>query len=73
MSKTTLLQKAKSEPGRTFHAPEPTEEEIELAYAWAREEVTASQCAVALGYNRNQTYRIYPRFALAFKKSLQKK
>jgi len=67
----TLLKKAKASPGRTHHAPEPTKEEIELAFAWASDEVTASQCAVAMGYKRNQTYRIYPRFALAFKKHYQ--
>lgn len=68
----TLLQKARATTGRTHRWPEPTEQEIELAFAWASDEVTASQCAVALGYQRNQTYRIYPRFALAFKKHYQR-
>jgi len=47
----SLIEKAKSFEKRKKSEP-CSDEVVDLALAWVRDEVTASQCALALGHDR---------------------
>jgi len=53
----TLLQKAKKTATKTYRKSNFSNEHIELAIAWAKDEVTFSQCKVVLNCKGgNDTY-----------------
>jgi hypothetical protein len=65
----TLLAKAKAySPTRRYYKGEPSSEEIELALAWANDEITLSQVSYALTGKPKGT-AVYTRLALALKKA----
>ena len=67
----TLLQKAKAVTTRTAMR-RVTEEEIELAVAWAKGEISYSQAMVALNGNDKSQVPIYSRLAIALRDYIQK-
>lgn len=65
---TTLLEKAKQIPvEHNYRRPVVTEEEVELAKAWAKGEVTYNQFAIALGLNPRISATIYCRAVNIYK------
>lgn len=63
----TLLEKAKSVTNiRKNHI---TEEEVELALAWMRDEISMTQATVAIGQDKRQGAMIYSKFCLALREA----
>ena len=66
----TLLEQAiKSSQVNTGRVPKITLEEINLAIAWARGDVTIIQCQRVMKCSRGN---VYPRFALFLREAIQK-
>lgn len=68
----SLLEKAKKVKAKRSKPREITKEHVELALAWAREEITHTQVARALG--GDETYRglaIYVTLARSLKKYIR--
>jgi len=66
----TLLEQAKASSNvSTGRVPKITLEEINLAIAWANDEVTIIQCQRAMKCSRGN---VYPRFALFLRAAIQK-
>lgn len=70
--KITLLEKAKEIPNRGNFKP-ISSEEIELALAWANNEITLTQAARAYGIDRRMgVSQAYNRLALALREYIRK-
>ena len=69
MAKKTLLEKAKQIEGKAHSSI--SEEDIQLALAWARDEVSLTQCVGAWGKKNGGS--IYSRLANALKIHITRK
>ena len=69
----TLLEKARERPVRKISRIVATSQDIELALAWARREVTLKQCAVAWhGEEKARESNAYPRMAHALAEHIRR-
>lgn len=66
----SLLEQAKSVAPNKSHKKDFSQDEIDLVFAWVRNEVSIGQVARVLGYPKNSS-ACYPYLAGALKYSLQ--
>ncbi len=67
----TLLDKAKS-AANTARASESNDEEIELALAWARGQISYGQAQSAITNGRKTGMSAYPRLAIALRTHIRR-
>lgn len=70
---TSLLEKAKRIGRANFQVKPITQEHIDLALAWCRDEIGLRQVAVALGFPNRQTSSAYVTLARALKHHVRSK
>jgi hypothetical protein len=69
----TLLDKAKANTSRKVpKMKKGTSEQVEMALEWARENVSLSASAAAVGHGSNQSYRTYSILARSLATYIQK-
>ena len=70
----TLLEQAKTHPVRHRAERKITKEHIELAIAWARDEITYSQLKHVLGFQsgNNNSTQVYLFLAMALREAVKK-